>query len=73
MKSVILQSHSECNTILSNYIYSALCVAFSLPLVQPCQTTGQKESVIKAENIVNDHGQDSSMSTQPKTGFSAYP
>ena len=35
--------------------------------------TRKKKSVIQAENIVNDYGQDSNTSTQRKTGCSAYP
>jgi hypothetical protein len=72
MKSVILQLHYECNTVLTNYIHSALYAAFSLLLVQPCQTIGPKKKVIQAENNVNDYGRDRNMSMQPKTGCSAY-
>jgi hypothetical protein len=73
MKSVTLQLHSEYNTLFSNHVYCALYAAFSLLLVQSCQTSGQKKSVIQAENTVNDYGRDSNMSMQPKTGCFAYP
>jgi hypothetical protein len=72
MKSVTLQLQSEYNILFSNYVYCTLYAAFSLLLVQPCQTSGPKKSVIQAENTANDYSRDSNMSMQPKTGCTAY-